>query len=144
MELQRLAKLFLMIVCLVFSVPAVGAENGPDEPFVTGKEWLEEMSPREKFMSLIPPALLFSEYEVDLRLSLPQYIYLVDRALERNPEFEHEDITNIFASTVYVFEPQNRLALKRMETSFLRGELDPIPVSVPRLTVDKLLKEVSV
>jgi hypothetical protein len=144
MEWRRIATIFMTLFYVILGGPNVGAETSPEEPFVSGKEWLEEMSPREKFMSLIPPALLFSEYQVDLRLSLPQYIFLVDRAVEQNPEFEREDITNIFASTIYLFEPQNRPALRKMETSFLRGDLDPMPVTVPRLTVDKLLKEVSV
>ncbi len=114
-----------------------------DEPFATGKDWVKRMSPREKFISLIPPTLLFSEYNVQIRLSLPQYIFLIDRIMKRNPRLENEELSNIFASTIYFFEPQNREALKTMEMNFLKGDLETKPYHTPRLTIEDILKEVS-
>src|SRR5690349_15275514 len=99
--------------------------------FVTGEDWVEKMSPREKFMSLMPPTLVFQEYDVHLKLSLPQYILLIDKVMERNPRLENEDIANIFASTIYLFEPENRPKLSNMEEDFLKGDYSPEKLAAP-------------
>ncbi len=114
-----------------------------EQTFSTGKDWAKRMSVREKYISLLPPTLLFHQYEVRLRHSLPEYIYLMDRVLLRNPQVENEDVGNIFASTIYLFEPQNRQALKNMEMSFLAGNFETKPYLSPRLTIDEILKEIS-
>ena len=128
---------FVLILSLVAPCRA------DDEEFVTGRDWVRRMSQREKFMSLLPPSLLFSEYDVHLRLGLPQYLLLIDRIMERNPRLENEDISNIFASTIYFFEPQNREALKTMEMNFLKGDLETEPYHAPRLSIEDILKEIS-
>src|SRR5258707_12084232 len=90
------------------------ARADTDESFSTGKDWLKHMSPREKYISLVPPTLLFSDYEVHLQHSLPQYIQWMDNILVRNPQLGREDVNNIFASAIFLFEPENREALKTM------------------------------
>ena len=110
------------------------------ETFSTGKDWAEHMSAREKFISLLVPTLVFNQYDVRLRHSLPQYIYWIDNILGKNPQLENEDVNSIFASTIYLFEPENRLALKKMEMDFLRGDLDDKPL---RLDIEEILKEIS-
>ena len=130
---------FAFILILSFAAPC----RAEEEEFVTGRDWIKRMSQREKFMSLLPPALLFSEYDVQLRLGLPQYILLIDGIMERNPKLENEEISNIFSSTIYFFEPQNREALKTMEMNFLKGELETKPYHTPRLSIEDILKEIS-
>ncbi len=120
-----------------------GMSWGYEETFSTGKDWAKHMSGREKFISLLPPSLLFHQYDVHLAHSLPEYIRLIDNVLLRNPKLEDEDVGNIFASTVYLFEPQNRQALKTMEMNFLAGNFETKPFHSPRLTVEEILKEIS-
>lgn len=112
-----------------------------DDQFSSGRDWVERMSPKEKLISLLPPSLMFEEYDVHLRRSLPEYIWLIDHILKRNPQLENEEVGNIFASTVYLVEPENREALKTMEMNFLRGDLDAKPIETPELAIDALLKE---
>ena len=136
-------KMKKILAALIFMGALTASCLAYDNDLTTGKDWVERMSQREKFMSLIPPALLFSEYNVHLRLSLPQYLLLIDRVMERNPKLESEGLSNIFASTIYFFEPQNREALKTMELNFLRGNLETKPYHTPRLTIEDILEEIS-
>lgn len=126
-------------LCLCLAAPLQAA----DEPFTTGKDWAKTMSLREKYISLLPPSLVMEQYDVHLKISLPQYIGLINSILLKNPQLEKEDVSNIFASTVYLFEPQNRPALKNMEMDFLSGNYEMQPFQGPRLTVEDLLKETS-
>lgn len=136
--MKRFACLFLLAAVLCPS-PARGA----DDDFVTGEDWAKRMSVREKFMSLLPPAVVFSNYDVHLRLSLPRYIFLMDRIMERNPRLVDEEVANIFASTIYLFEPENRSALREMEMNFLEGDYDSRPFSRPRLTLSEFFGEMA-
>ncbi len=132
---------FFIVLSLFMALPALS--QAEEKTFVQGKDWRHYMSQREKFMSLIPPALLFSEYDVHLKLSLPQYIQLIDRVVKLNPQLENEEVSSIFASTVYLFEPQNRPALKTMEMNFLRGNLGTKPYHTPQLSFQDILSEIS-
>ena len=133
---------FLFIVsCALVWPHAAGA--GYEENFSTGKDWVERMSPHEKYISLLPPTLLFAQYDVRLRHSLPEYIGLIDRILHNNPQLENEDVGNIFSSAVYLFEPENREPLKTMEMNFLRGELENKPYHAPRLDIRDISEEIS-
>ena len=125
-------RLLLFGAVLLSGVPAQADYN---ETFVNGKDWVEHMSAKEKYISLLPPTLLFGEYDVHLRHSLPEYIYWMDNILLRNPQLENEGVGNIFASTIYLFEPENRPALKSMEVDFLRGDYTPRPHRLPQLTI---------
>lgn len=116
---------------------AARAENSKNEAFMTGRDWMENLSDREKFMALLPPSLLFEEYDVNLRHSLPEYIVLINRILRYNPQLQEEDVANIFASAIYRFEPESRIALKTMELQFLQGDLEIKPLHGPRLTYEE-------
>ena len=133
---------FVLLSMLLFLGGASGAADSRSE-FTSGESWVKRMSTREKYMSLIPPAIVFSDYDVHLKLNLPRYIFLIDRIMERNPRLADEEIANIFASTIYLFEPENRHALKTMEVNFLQGDFESKPLGRPRLTVEELLKEAS-
>ena len=113
------------------------AENSKNDVFLTGRNWKETLSDREKFMALLPPAILFQEYDVRLRHSLPEYIVLVDLILSHNPQLQEEDVANIFASAVYRFEPESRVILKTMELQFLQGDLEIKPLHGPRLNYEE-------
>ena len=127
----------------VLLLTALGVADASEETFSTGKDWSKRMSAREKYISLVPPTMAFERYDVRLAHSLPQYIGLIDNILLRNPQLETEDVGNIFASTVYLAEPQNRPALKTMEMDFLSGNYEAKPYQAPRLTVEDLAKEIS-
>jgi hypothetical protein len=129
-----LQRLFMSLALLVFLTSPAQADY--QEVFVSGREWVKQMSPREKFMSLLPPSFLFSAYDVRLRHSLPQYIHWIDAILERNPELQNEEIGNVFASTVFLLEPENREALSAMEGNFLRGDYQTSGYSIPRLSIE--------
>ena len=134
----------ILSICLTFFLSSgwTAAAN-QETTFSTGKDWLRRMSPREKYISLLPPSLLFQRYDVRLKLSLPEYIGLIDHILLRNPQLKDEDVSNIFASTIYLFEPQNREALKTMEMGFLSGSFEPSAYQLPHLTLEEILKEIS-
>ena len=132
-----------LFVGLTLFLTAPGAAEAAEETFSTGKDWSKNMSAREKYISLVPPTMTFEQYDVRLAHSLPRYIGLMDNILLRNPQLETEDVSNIFASTVYLVEPQNRRALKTMEMDFLSGNYETKPYRAPRLTVDEMAKEIS-
>lgn len=95
-----------MLVDFTLSAPAFGAS----ETFTTGKEWVEKMSRKEKFISLFAPMILFHRYGVPFRKTPDQYISQIDKVLLYNPYLEPEDMADIFASTVYAYEPESRPA----------------------------------
>lgn len=132
--MRRFFGIFFLALLLCSSV---GAERTKSETFLTGRDWTESLSDREKFMALLPPTLLFEEYDVRLRHSLPEYIVLIDRILRYNPQLQEEDVVNIFASTIYRFEPESRVTLKTMELQFLQGDLEIKPLHGPRLTYEE-------
>ena len=136
---MRWALTCLLLAGVCWTAPLAQASSTRD--FVTGEDWTEHMSAREKQISLVPPALLFTDYDVHLRLSLPQYIPLIDKIMERNPRLADEEVSSIFASTIYLFEPQNRPALRRMEMDFLRGDVESAALPGPRLTFEDVLSE---
>ncbi len=121
---------------LLFCTPAA-AEKTKSETFLTGRDWTESLTNREKFMALLPPSLVFEEYNVRLSHSLPEYIVLIDLILRYNPQLQEEDVVNIFASAVYRFEPESRVTLKTMELQFLQGNLEIKPLHGPRLAYEE-------
>jgi hypothetical protein len=139
---QKMKKKWVGLFIGLMFLGVVRGVAADEETFSTGKDWVENMSVREKYMSLLPPTLLFEEYDVQLRHSLPEYIYQIDRILSRNPQLENEDVSNIFASTVYLFEPQNRQALRAMELSFLSGNFEIKPHRSVRLMIEEILEGV--
>ncbi len=126
----------ILFLGLLLYGPAL-AERTKSETFLTGRDWTENLTNREKFMALLPPSLVFEEYDVKLSHSLPEYIVLIDLILRYNPQLQEEDVANIFTSAVYRFEPESRVALKTMELQFLQGDLETKPLHGPRLTYEE-------
>ncbi len=106
-----------------------------EESFTTGKDWVESMSGREKYMALVMPTMLLGEFDIYPRLSVPNYVQLIDKQLVLNPRLASEDISNIYTATVYAVEPELRGALRNLESQFLRGQFENEPTETPRLTI---------
>ncbi len=81
------------------------------DTFTTGKDWLEKMDEKEKVISLVPPTIFFHNAGVPMRHQPYEYVTTLDRVLLENPYLESEDVANIFASTLYAYEPESRAAL---------------------------------
>ena len=131
--------LFIFMLGMMMAHTA-GADT--QETFTTGHEWTHQMSLREKFLSLLPPVFVMNAYDVRLRHSIPEYIHWIDAVLSRNPQLENEDVGNIFASTVFLYEPENRQALKTMEEDLLRGDYRRVS-ETPRLRIQEILEGAS-
>lgn len=134
--MKKIRLLILILAATTISTPLLAYE----EAFVTGKDWVESMSREEKYISLVPPTLLLNEYDIHPRLSLPNYVQLIDKQLELNPRLASEDISNIYTATVYAVEPELRNALRGLETRFLRGDLNHETVDTPHLTIHSSLE----
>ena len=67
------------------------------DKFTTGEEWVDKMSEREKFISLLVPMSFFHQYGVPFRHTPPEYVKAMDKVLLYNPYLEKEDVANIFA-----------------------------------------------
>lgn len=128
-------KRVVLAVLLSMAACSTALAKESEEVFSSGKDWSQGMTNSEKLMSLIPPSLLFYRYHVPLKRELPEYIPMIDQVLSANPELAGEEVTNIFASTVYVYEPESREALRMMELEFLRGGYDATPLTPPRLEI---------
>ena len=117
----------LMFGLLLFCVGICGTTlaRAYSEAFSSGKNWLQKMSRGEKFISIYAPMILFHRYGINFRKSPNEYIEKIDEALINNPYLEKEDVANIFASTVYTYEPETRRAFKLMEMEFAHQDLSP-------------------
>lgn len=129
MRKALLKAVLIACVTLFVTMPAMAALS---PAFTTGEDWTRHMSEREKFMSILIPMSIFHEYGVPFRLSPDKYIAVIDNVIDANPQIENEDISNIFASTVYLYEPESRPAFDAMEMNFLRADYRPADV---RLTL---------
>jgi hypothetical protein len=106
----------------------IGAETGSlasSETFTTGKDWTQKMSKGEKFLSIYAPMILFHRYGINFRKTPDQYAETLDRVLMENPYLEKEDVANIFASTVYAYEPESRRAFVIMKMELANEYLKP-------------------
>ena len=115
----------LLILCLTLGTAASSHAISYSETFTTGKEWTEKMSKGEKFISIYAPMILFHRYGVNFRKTPNEYAETIDRVLLENPYLEKEDVANIFASTVYTYEPESRRAFAIMKTEFEQESLKP-------------------
>ena len=111
--LMKILKVLVLALLLVSPVVLAAQET-----FTTGKEWNQNMSENEKFMSLAAPMILFNKYGVPFKETPEYYIPLVDKVLTEYPYLENEDVANIFASTVYAYEPESRETLTLIEKEF--------------------------
>src|SRR3989338_531867 len=88
----------ILMATLVMIVSILGLcppSHAYAETFVTGRDWVQKMSVKEKFMALVVPMNLFHRYGVDFRKTPPQYILILDSVLLNNPYIESEDVANI-------------------------------------------------
>ncbi len=106
---------FLFWIVWMVGLSPVWAEEPNAGTFTTGKDWRQRMSLKEKFISIFAPSLLFHRYGVPLRRPINDYIQTIDKVLMENPYLEKEDVSNIFASTIYAYEPESRPALDSLE-----------------------------
>ena len=106
---------FLLTAIHILLLTTAVTVQANSEVFTTGKDWTQRMSVKEKFLSIFSPSLLFHKYGVPLRRPIDEYIPTIDKVLLNNPYLEKEDVANIFASTVYAYEPESRPALDSLE-----------------------------
>lgn len=126
--------LYTLLLLAVLAAPA-RAENFR-ESFLSGRDWRERLTLRQKYMSLILPAALFKRFRVPLERELQDYIPTIDAVIDNNPYIEDEDISSIFASTVYVYEPGSRPALEAMERALEAERLYEMDGASPRLIAE--------
>ena len=115
----------LLILCFTLGAAANAHADSYSETFTTGREWTEKMSKGEKFISVYGPMILFHRYGVNFRKTPNEYAETIDRVLLENPYLEKEDVANIFASTVYTYEPESRRAFTIMKMEFEQESLKP-------------------
>lgn len=142
-NIAMIRKLVLLSLFFILAVPAAAEayETYRAETFSTGKDWVERMTVREKYIALVPPTLLFHRYNIHFRRSLPEYVSLIDRVMAYNPQLATEDVANIFISTVHLYEPELRPAIKMLELQFLQGNYEqPSYTGTPlRETLEELI-----
>ncbi len=129
MKIRRVFLGFLTGGLLLAAIPGFAASDS----FSTGKDWNEKMSEKEKFISIVAPMVHFSHYGVPFEHTPPEYINAIDQVLLYNPYLENEDMTNIFASTVYAYEPESRPAFEN-----LLREAEYRRTGLPLLTIKHL------
>ncbi len=112
--------------CLLTATVGVCAES--KTTFTTGRDWTEKMSPLEKFMSVAVPMSVLQQYGVRFRHVPIEYIPTIDKVIRNNPNLFDEDVSSVFASAVYMMEPESRPAFEELETRFLRGDFESQPV----------------
>ncbi|HTL69961.1 MAG TPA: hypothetical protein VL404_01590 [Candidatus Eisenbacteria bacterium] len=129
----------ILTVLFLLALAAAPARAMGEPTFTTGRDWMQKMTPGEKFMSVALPMAMLHEYGVPVRLTPEQYIPIIDRILRFNPQFVSEDVANIFTSTVYAVEPGTRPSLLALEEQFLRGDFRPDLVS-PSLSLSETIE----
>ena len=109
-----------LLIAAAVMVLTAGSSSALDDAssFVSGKEWVVQMTAKEKMMSLLPPMALYHKFGVKFQKSIFEYIDTMDTELASNPVLQQEDIANIFASTIYAGEPENRQPMDRMGAIF--------------------------
>ena len=117
--------LVYLLVGLPLILGAVANSYAYSETFTTGKDWIQKMSKGEKFISVYAPMILFHRYGVNFRKTPNEYTDTIDRVLLENPYLEKEDVANIFASTVYTYEPESRRAFAIMKRDVAQETLRP-------------------
>ena len=130
---MKMLRRLLGIFCFCFLWTAATHAIAGSDTFTSGKEWTEKMSEKEKFISVVAPMVHFSHYGVPFRHTPPEYMSAIDQVLLYNPYLEKEDMVNIFASTVYAYEPESRPAFEN-----LAQEAEYRRTGLPLLTIKHL------
>jgi hypothetical protein len=106
-------RLFAALLCsLLASAPAAQAIPAPYSDY-SGHQWLQ-MTDNEKMHCILASIILLDGFRVPMTQSPQDYMGLIDRILAENPQLMREDILNIFASTVFRYEPPARQPLAEM------------------------------
>lgn len=113
LSIKRLLQLAIFALSLTSAVCQASIDT-----FTTGEDWKQRMTEREKLIALIAPTILFEKYKVPLKYTPDRYIPTIEMVISNNPYLEKEDVANIFASTVYAYEPGSRKALDWMAYEF--------------------------
>ena len=119
----------------LLAVLCLGADYS--DTFTTGKDWEERMTLKQKIIAIVAQSVLFHKYNVPMRKTLVDYVPEIDRVLLENPYLEKEDVANIFASTLYAYEPRSRPALDWMLMEFARRKVLYEDRYVPKLILIK-------
>ena len=117
--------LVYLLVSLSLISGTAAYSSSYSETFTTGKYWIQKMSKGEKFISIYAPMIQLHRYGVNFRKTPIEYADTIDRVLLENPYLEKEDVANIFASTVYTYEPESRRAFAIMKLEFSQEDLRP-------------------
>jgi hypothetical protein len=118
----------LVFIFMGIGLVSVSSHAATQPVFTTGAEWENRMSMKEKFMAVVTPMAVFNQYGVPFRHRPEQYIPAIDKLISINPQLEKEDISNILASTVYLFEPESRPYFDVIEMRFLKGDMELKPI----------------
>jgi hypothetical protein len=126
---------------LILLTAPLSIARAEQETFSSGSDWRTRMSDREKIIAIIAPTIVLQNYGIPIRQDPDSYVERIDQVLEKNPELEKEDVTNLFTSTVYYYEPWTRKPLEELELALLRGETNIKISPIPRLTINELSRE---
>lgn len=107
---MRLCKRFALMVLLTISLLTPSQKIHAAE-FVTGQDWVTKMNEKEKFISIVASMVLYTQYGIPMKFSPPDYVEKIDQILAYNPYLKNEDIANILAAAIYVYEPDSRMHL---------------------------------
>ncbi|OIO38742.1 MAG: hypothetical protein COT00_05390 [Candidatus Omnitrophica bacterium CG07_land_8_20_14_0_80_50_8] len=132
MKLKYLVYLLLSLFFVAQPIRTGFCSYTETETFTTGKDWIQKMSKGEKFISVYAPMILLHRYGINFRKTPNEYAQTLDRVLLENPYLEKEEAANIFASTVYAYEPESRPAFKIMQMEFEQENLKPTLLIHPR------------
>ena len=143
MGMRRLNKRKLACLMGLLLVAAPFPAQAAMETFTTGEDWVKRMTPEQKFMALVMPALLMRHYRVPFEIPAREYVPAIDRVLLNNPYLEKEDVSNIFASTVYLYEPKTRKALEWMMMEMAARKLYFEKGYSPRLLLTRTKEDLS-
>ena len=119
------SKYFVYLLFSLFLISGTVPSYGYSDVFTTGKDWVDKMSKGEKFISVYAPMIIFHRYGVSFRKTPDEYIETMEKVLIDNPYLEKEDVSNIFVSMVYAYEPESRPVFRLMEAEFARQEFSP-------------------
>lgn len=123
-----------LIALLAWTVFTTAAD-AKTSTFTTGRDWVERMSEAEKFMAIVAPMSVFHHAGVRFRLRPEEYIPQVERVLTNNPYLEIEDVSNVFASTVYAYEPESRMVFEHLAEGTAEGRMYLNEGFTPRLLI---------
>jgi hypothetical protein len=116
---MKKAPVILLSLSLFLSCRAFGA----DALVHTGAGW-PSLNPEEKFMVIFSSMVALDSEGVRFDEPPYRYIRMIDIVVERFPELQSEDITNLLAAIVYQWDPATRQALLGMDRRWRSEKLE--------------------